>query len=447
MPLTFKGGIHPPEFKHLTENKELTPARRPRQVVIPLSQHIGAPAKAVVAKGDTLKAGQLIGEAGGFVSAPVHSPVAGVVKKVADHPHAMGGDKPAVIIEPAELAEGSAEEWELLEPIRDLERVEPQKLVERIREAGIVGMGGATFPTSVKLVPPKGFSFDHVILNGAECEPFLTCDHRLMLERGEKIVRGLEILLKITGARVGVIAVEANKPDAVAHLKELTKRSARISVVVCKVKYPQGAEKQLIKAVTGREVPVGGLPFHVNVVVQNVGTAYAVAEAVLDGKPLVERAVTLTGPIVEEPRNLWVKLGTPVGELLEQCGGLSGRAARFIMGGPMMGLAQHRFDLPVAKGTSGLLFLPPPHPEDFVEGPCIRCGKCVDICPMDLVPCDAALYSRAGDLDEAERYGAADCIECGSCSFVCPAKRHLVQSIKLLKPAILKRRAERAKGK
>ncbi len=444
MALTFKGGIHPPEFKHFTEDKALVEARRPGLVVIPLAQHIGAPAKPVVGKGDTVKAGQLLGEPGGFVSAAVHSPVAGKVLKIADHPHAMGGVKPAVIIEPAE--DGGDGEWELMEPIAEPARVEPEKLVERIRAAGIVGMGGATFPTSVKVVPPKGHEFDTIILNGAECEPFLTCDHRLMLERGEKIVRGLEILLQITGARNGVIAIEANKPDAVAHLKELTKDSARISVVKCKVKYPQGAEKQLIKAVTGREVPVGGLPFAVNVLVQNVGTSYAIAEAVYEGKPLVERALTLTGPLVTEPRNLRVKLGTPVSELLEQCGGLKGKAARFIMGGPMMGMAQHRFDLPVTKGTSGLLFLPPPSPEAFTERPCLRCGKCVDICPMNLVPCDAALYSRAGNLDEAERYGAADCIECGSCSFVCPAKRHLVQSIKLLKPSILKRRAERAKA-
>jgi electron transport complex protein RnfC len=441
MPLTFSGGVHPPESKQLTEARPIEPAGRPAEIVVPLSQHIGGPATPVVEKGDAVRAGQMIGEASGFVSAPVHSPVSGTVKKIADHPHGLGGDQPAVVIEPA-----AEDDWALMEPFTDLDRTPKERLVERIRDAGLVGMGGAAFPTHVKVVPPKGHSFDTVILNGAECEPFLTCDHRLMLDRGAEIVKGLEILLKITGAQTGFIGIEANKPDAVARLAELTKHSAHVNVAVCRVKYPQGAEKQLIKAITGREVPVGGLPFQVNVLVQNVGTAYAVWDAVVNGRPLVERAVTVTGPIVREPKNLWVKVGTPVGELLERCGGLTDDAARFILGGPMMGLAQHRFDVPVTKGTSGVLFLPPPRPDDFVATPCIRCARCVDSCPMKLVPCEAATFSEAGMLDEAERYGAGDCIECGSCSYVCPARRHLVQSIKVSKPAVLARRAERAKG-
>jgi electron transport complex protein RnfC len=340
MPLTFTGGVHPPESKHLTEARPLEPAARPAEVVIPLSQHIGAPAKPVVEKGAVVKAGQMVGEPTGFVSAPVHSPVSGTVKLVGDRPHGLGGNQPAVVIEPAET-----DEWALMEPIVDLDRTPVEKLVERIRDAGLVGMGGAAFPTHVKVVPPKGHTFDTVILNGAECEPFLTCDHQLMLAKGEEIVRGLKILLKITGAQRGFIGIEANKPDAVKHLQELTRHAAQINVAVCKVKYPQGAEKQLIKAITGREVPVGGLPFQVRVLVQNVGTAYAVWDAVANGRPLVERAVTVTGPIVKEPKNLWVKVGTPVGELLERCGGLTDDAARFILGGPMMGLAQHRFDV------------------------------------------------------------------------------------------------------
>ena len=442
MPLTFSGGVHPPESKHLTCAKPIEPAGRPTEIIVPLSQHIGGPATPVVEKGDEVSAGQMIGEPSGFVSAPVHSPVSGTVKKVADHPHVMGGEKPAVIITPAE----GEDSWTLMEPFTDLDRTPVEKLVERIREAGIVGLGGATFPTSVKVVPPKGHSFDTVILNGAECEPFLTCDHQLMLSRGAEIVKGLKILLKITGAQTGVIGIEANKPDAVKHLEELTRHTAHIVVAVCRVKYPQGAEKQLIKSILDREVPVGGLPFQVKVLVQNVGTAYAIWDAVVNGRPLVERAVTVTGPIVAEPRNLWVKVGTPIGEILEQCGGLTDDAARFILGGPMMGLAQHRFDIPVTKGTSGVLFLPPPRPEDFIATPCIRCARCVDVCPMNLVPCEAATFSEAEMLDEAEAYGAGDCIECGSCSYVCPARRHLVQSIKVSKPAVLKRRAERAKS-
>jgi len=325
MRLTFSGGVHPPESKHLTEARPLEPARRPAEVVLPLSQHIGAPATPVVEKGAAVKAGQLVAEAAGFVSAPVHSPVSGIVKAVGLRPHGLGGDQPAVVIEPAE-----SDEWELFEPITDLDRTPVERLVERIRDAGLVGMGGAAFPTHVKVVPPKGHAFDTVILNGAECEPFLTCDHRLMLERGEQIVKGLKILLKITGAQYGLIGVEANKPDAVKHLDELTRHAAHINIAVCQVKYPQGAEKQLIKALTGREVPVGGLPFQVKVLVQNVGTAYAIWDAVANGRPLVERAVTLTGPVVKEPKNLWVKVGTPVGGLLEHCGGLDGDAARFI---------------------------------------------------------------------------------------------------------------------
>ncbi len=443
MALTFKGGIHPPDFKHFSAKKPLETAKRPTEVVVPMGQHIGAPAKPIVAKGDRVLAGQVIGEAAGFVSAPIHSPVSGTVKKIADHAHAMGGKKPAVII----TVDEGEDEWQLMEPLTDLDRVEPKTLVERVREAGIVGMGGATFPTSVKLVPPPGNEFDTVILNGAECEPFLTCDHRMMLEKGEEIVKGLEILLKITGAERGIIGIEDNKPDAIAHMRKLTKHTARIEVGSCHVKYPQGAEKQLIKALTGREIPPGELPFAVNVLVQNVATAYAIWDAVINGKPLVERAVTITGPLVKEPKNLWAKVGTPVAELVEQAGGFKKPSGRFIMGGPMMGMAQHQFDLPLTKGTSGLLFLPPAPPKSFIATPCIGCASCVDVCPMNLVPSFAAQFAAAGMLDEAEKYGAGECIECGCCSFVCPAKRHLVQEIKLLKPAILKRRAERAKAK
>ena len=438
---TFRHGVHPPENKGATSGRKIERIPFVKEYVMPLSQHIGAPSVPVVSAGQEVLRGERIADPGGFVSTTLHSPVTGRVVDVGPRLHANGKMMPAVTIEADPYASQRTQPQERPDPAR----LDNRAFAKQLQEAGLVGLGGAAFPSHVKVQLPEGKRIRYVVINGVECEPYLTCDDRLMVEKPEAVIRGTQLLMENTGAEKGFIGIEANKPDAVASLKAIAPRE--IEIAPLEVKYPQGAEKMLIKALLGKEVPSGGLPLDLDVLTNNVATTAAIADWFDRGVPLIERVVTVSGPGIPYPRNLMVPLGTPISALIEYCGGLKKETRQLIMGGPMMGLAQHRFDLPVAKGTSGLLFLPPPHPEDFVEGPCIRCGKCVDICPMDLVPCDAALYSRAGDLDEAERYGAADCIECGSCSFVCPAKRHLVQSIKLLKPRVLKRRAERAKGK
>jgi len=428
---SFKGGIHPPERKDYTAHLALEKAKDPEFVAIPLQQHIGAPCEPLVEAGELVKVGQKIGKAGGFVSAPIHASVSGTVREVAMKP-AVNGEVLTVVID----SDGKSEVHESIQKKGNFENLSGDEIKEIILEAGIVGMGGATFPTHVKLSPPPEKTIDTVILNGAECEPYLTADHRLMLEHPSEIVGGLKAIMKVLNVTIGYIGIENNKPDAIEVMQKAVEKEENIQVVVLQTKYPQGAEKQLIDACTGRIVPSGALPMEVGVVVNNIGTAYQVHQSIETGMPLVERVTTLSGGILQNPKNLWVKIGTPVNELVQQCGGLKEPVGKIIMGGPMMGMAVSTDKLPITKGSSGVLFFNReegtiPEPEN-----CIRCSACVDICPVYLQPLYISAYTLIDNIDVAEKYHPMDCIECGSCSYICPSKRPLLQSIRIAKGEI-----------
>lgn len=429
----FRGGVHPEYRKELTASLAITAAPPPARVVIPLQQHIGAPCDPLVEVGDSVKAGQKIGESESFVSAPVHASISGRVTAIEPYNHCLGRKVTAVIIE----SDGRDEWCSDLEPVENPDRLSPGELRALIRGAGIVGLGGATFPAHVKLSPPEGKTIDTVIINGAECEPYLTADHRLMLEKPEEVVFGLEVIMKVLGAGRGIIGIEDNKPDAVRVMGQAIEGKSDLSVVPLKTKYPQGAEKMLIQVTTRRSVPSGGLPLDVGVVNHNVGSAVAISDALRMGRPLVERVVTVTGEGVRRPANLMVRLGTLVGDLLDFCGGLKDDTCKVITGGPMMGLAQPTTDLPVIKGTSGIVALTSEDVELFESGSCIRCARCVQACPMNLVPTFIAQAAEHGLFKRAERLHAADCIECGCCAYICPARIPLTQWIRLAKAEVL----------
>jgi len=433
--LTFRGGVHAPHRKKDTQNKAVEKMKEPELVSIPLQQHIGVACQPLVKPGDTVKMGQKIGEPRGFVGAPVHASVSGVVKAIREVPHPSMGKGLAVVIE----NDGKDEPDDSIRP-GDINSMDADRLKELILEAGIVGMGGAAFPTHVKLSPPNDKSIDTVILNGAECEPYLTADHRLMLEAPYDVVDGLKIIMKVLGVERGYIAIEDNKPDAVQAMADAVKSVQGVDIKTLKTKYPQGAEKQLIYAVTGRQVPSGGLPMDVGVIVNNVGTAAAIARAIKTGMPLIERIVTVAGDGVAEPKNLMVRIGTSFADVIEACGGLVGEPAKVISGGPMMGIGQYSLDVPVIKGTSGILVLTREQVEIPDAGPCIRCAKCVDACPMNLMPLMISAYALKEDYDNSEKFHAMDCIECGCCSYTCPAKRPLTQSIRVAKRMITEKR-------
>jgi electron transport complex protein RnfC len=433
---TFSGGVHPADNKSLTAHKPTVPASLPKRAIIPLSQHIGAPTKALVVIGQEVKKGEKIGETTGFVSAPVHSSISGKVVALGSFPHILGMDIPAVVIE----SDGKDEWVSGLKENPDYMMLSPDELKKLVQDAGIVGMGGATFPTHVKLSPPKEKPIDVVILNGAECEPYLTSDHRLMLEKSKEIVEGLKILMRILNVSRGYIGIEANKPDAIESMTKAAAGSPEVKVWPVKVKYPQGAEKMLIKAIAGRTVPAGALPMDVGVVVQNVGTAEAIYNAVRYSKPLIERYVTVTGRGVKEPKNFLARIGTPFSQMIEEAGGLTSEAAKVIAGGPMMGISQYTLDVPVIKGTSGITVLPKNEVSTNSYGPCIRCGRCIDACPMKLQPSYIGLYIEKGHYEDAKDYNLMDCFECGSCTFVCPANRPMVQWVKKAKKELAKKK-------
>ena len=426
---TFKiGGVHPPENK-LSAGSKIQALPIPEQVIIPLSQHIGAPATPVVQKGDNVKVGQLIAGASGFVSANIHSSVSGTVVSIDNITDAAGLSKPAITIQ----VEG--DEWiddiDRSEKILNSNNLTKEEIIKAITAAGIVGMGGATFPTQVKLTPPPGSKAEFLIINGVECEPYLTSDHRVMLEKAEEVLIGVQLLMKAIGVQRAIIGIENNKPDAIEHLKQLASKTIGIEICPLKLKYPQGGEKQLIQATTGRTVPSGGLPIAVGAVVQNIGTALAVYEAVIKHKPLIERVVTVTGKSLARPGNYLCRLGTPISKLIEAAGGVPENTAKVIGGGPMMGRTIVNIDSPIMKGTSGILII---SNKEAVRKPvreCIRCGKCVSACPMGLEPYLLAKLSMFNLLERMEEEKVMDCIECGSCSFTCPSTRPLLDYIRL----------------
>jgi len=422
---TFSGGIHPHDNKVYSKDKKIEILPIPQKIVIPLSQHIGTPSKPIVQVGDEVLAGQKIADAGGFVSIPMHSSISGKVTKLAKFNHPTG-----ISVQGIEITGDGEDKWIELSDDGNYMDLPANEMKDRISKAGICGMGGAGFPTHVKLSPPEGKTIDTIILNGVECEPYLTADYRIMLEHTEDIISGLKILMKIVDAKNGVVGIEANKPDAIKIFKNLLKTEKNIKVVGLHLKYPQGAEKQLIYASTKRKVPSkGGLPMDVKVVVQNVGTAIAVYEAVRYNKPLVERVITVSGKIVKDPKNIKARIGTYYSDLLEFCGGTTEEIGKVISGGPMMGFAIPSLDTPMTKGSSGLLLFNKKEAHKKQEDVCLHCGRCVDICPMNLVPSLIAHHVRNNDWDSAEKFGVMDCIKCGSCAYVCPSHIKLIQWI------------------
>ena len=424
---TFKKGIHPAEFKSLCENKSLERLPLPKEVFIPLNQHIGAPCKSIVERNTEVKTGQMIGASSGFVSSTIHASISGKVKAIDNFPNPLGVQGQMIHI----ISDGNDDWIEKDSSNADWDKLGKDDLLEIILNAGIVGMGGAAFPTHVKLNPPKSKKIDTLIINGCECEPYLTADHRVMLEQDDELILGIRILMKVLGVSRAIIGIENNKPDAIEIMVKSTAAFEGISVMPLKVKYPQGAEKMLIKAVLNRKVPADGLPMDVGVIVNNVGTAIAVAEAVTKRKPLIERVVSITGDGIREPKNVIARIGTPFQDLIDFCSGLVDETVKVIMGGPMMGLTQYSLQVPVVKATSGILCLTDSSVVKDNIYPCILCGTCVNTCPMDLLPTHLAKLSEKEMYETSEDFGILSCCECGSCAFVCPSNIPLVQWIRI----------------
>lgn len=436
---TFRiGGIHPEENK-LSSDAATQTAKLPRQAIFPLSQHIGAPAKPVVKKGDKVKVGTLLAEAGGFVSAPIYSSVSGTVLKIDEAVDATGYRKPAIIVK----VEG--DEWEdyidrsdKLETLEAHPELTPEEIIERVKKAGVTGMGGAGFPTFIKLCPPPTAKAECVILNGVECEPYITSDYRLMMEHADEILVGLELLMKAVKVAKGYIGIEENKPQAIALFEEKTAGRADIEIVPLAKKYPQGGEKQLVDAVIRRQVPAPpAIPVNVGAVVQNVGTAFAVYQAVMKNKPLFERYTTVTGKRLERPSNFLVRMGTPMIDLIDECGGMPEGDNKLLAGGPMMGKALTSVEVPISKGTNSVTILSGDDAKRKPVQPCIRCAKCVSVCPMGLEPYLLATASALHDWEKVEAAGVTSCIECGSCQFTCPAHRPMLDNIRLGKSTVM----------
>ncbi len=428
---TFHRGVHPPHRKNFSEDApiqeiHLSPGAK---VVIPMSQHLGAPCKPAVEKGQQVSAGQEVGVSDAFVSAPVHSPVSGIVKDVSAQPHGSGTRILSVVIETGPEQPPQKPWKEIISPL-EINRYEPSAILDAIRKAGIVGQGGAAFPTAVKLTQNPKKPVDTVIINGCECEPYLTSDHRLMVEAPQPIIAGLQLAMKAAGAARGIIAIEDNKPEAINIVLTEIKDKDNIQLAICQTKYPQGGERQLIQAILNRTVPTGGLPLDVGVVVINAGTASAIAWACLEGRPLTERIVTVTGAGIKNPGNYRVPVGMLVSDLLSVAGGLTENAEKVLLGGPMMGPSASRLDVPIVKGTSGITVLTKDDIKSIETMACIRCKRCVDHCPIGLVPTRIAHAIKARDLAMAQEYDLLACIECGCCSYICPSNIPLVQYLR-----------------
>lgn len=432
---TFKiGGVHPNDNKIYSVRQAIKECPLPKKATILLSQHVGAPAVPVVEKGQKVKVGELIAKANGFISANIHSPFSGTITQTDAIVYSGGARMTAILMD----VEG--DEWlESIDRTPDIKRdcpLEPKEIIAKVSDAGIVGLGGACFPTQVKLMPPPGKKAEVLIVNGVECEPFLTCDHQLMLEHGEEIIVGIQIMLKALGISRAIIGIEKNKPDAIAHMKSLTSKVLGIEVKPLKMKYPQGGEKQLIDACIGRQVPSGGLPIEVGAVVDNVATIYAVYQAVQKNKPLISRVMTITGKSISIPGNYEVRFGTPLSEVTDLAGGVPEDTGKIVCGGPMMGRATNSIDMPSNKRVSGLLFIPETESLRKAPSNCIRCSKCVSACPMGLEPYLLAKMTSFEMWDELEKHDIMDCIECGCCTFTCPSYRPLLDHIRMGKATV-----------
>lgn len=437
-PRNFKGGVHPDDSKALSASKPVQTVPLLDKYTVIVHQNIGASPEIIVKKGDLVKKGQMIAKATGFVSVPLHAPTSGTVTAIEKCPGPACVSVPSIEI----TADGKDEWGSPFEPIADWQNTDPAVLKQRVFDAGIIGMGGAGFPSHVKLSPTK--PVDTLILNGAECEPYLTADHRLMLEQSEDVLLGAAILARILGLKTAVIGVEENKPDAISKLKAFAS-NYNVTVKELRVNYPQGAEKQLIYALTGREVPIGGLPMDVGCVVQNVASAVAVVEAVIKGQPSIERITTVTGEPLVNPGNWRFRLGTPISKAIELAGGVKVQPAKLLLGGPMMGFAMNSLDVTVMKNTSGILLIPVEQVSQYTSEPCIRCGRCVECCPMDILPATISQAVENERFDWAEQLNVTACIECGSCSYICPAHRPLNQQFKRAKAEIMAARRKQTK--
>ncbi len=428
-----KGGVHPPENK-LSAGAQITVLPLPEQVYIPISQHIGAPADIIIEKGDVVKTGQLIASSNGFVSANIHASVSGKVQKIDLIPDSSGYKRTTIIIK----VEG--DEWmddiDRSPKINPVITISPEEIRKKILKSGIVGLGGATFPSHVKLSLPRGKKADVLIINGVECEPYLTADHRLMLEKAPEIVIGIKLLMTALGVNRAMIGIEKNKLDAIENFQQITANEPGITVHALKVKYPQGGEKQLIKALINQEVPIRGLPIDVGAIVHNVGTVFAVYEAIQKNKPLIERVVTVTGYSLKKPSNFLVRIGTPVSKLIEAAGGLPEDTGKIISGGPMMGKALSNTIVPVVKGTTGILLMPHSQSRRKSIHPCIRCSRCISVCPQGLEPYLLMAMTQKNMFEDLEMNNIMDCIECGSCSYICPSNRPLLDYIRLGKTTV-----------
>ncbi len=426
--LTFTGGIHPYDGKELSKDKPIKAILPKGELVYPMSQHIGAPAVPIVAKGDRVLTGQKIAEAGGFVSAPIYATVSGTVKAIEPRRTVTGDMVMSIVVENDNLYDEVT-----YGPVKPLEELTKEEIIGLIREAGVVGMGGAGFPTHVKLSPKEPEKIEYVIANCAECEPYLTSDYRRMIEEPEKIVEGMKVILRLFDKAKGILAVEDNKPDCVAALKKLTADEKDITVKALKTKYPQGAERQLIYASTGRAINSGMLPADAGCIVYNVDTIVAINQAVREGKPLMHRIVTVTGDAVADPRNFIVRIGTNYHELVEEAGGFKIEPAKIVSGGPMMGFALFGLDVPTTKTSSALLCMTEDEVSRYEPSACINCGRCVEVCPGRVLPSKLADFAEQGDDEKFLAYNGMECCECGCCSYVCPAKRPLTQEIKSMR--------------